>query len=52
MAAASDAGGGPRDGFVLATGFAAVLALGLLVNAVFDPAAKRLGERDAADASG
>jgi hypothetical protein len=52
MAAASDAAGGDtRAGFQLATGFAAALAVGLLLNWWRDPAGKRLREIDAADAA-
>lgn len=42
MGAVSDALGGPVYGFGLATGLAALLALGAVLNAVFDPAAERL----------
>ncbi len=42
MGAVSDSFGGIRYGFMLATGFALLLALGLLVNLIFDPADKRL----------
>jgi len=38
MGAVSDAMGGPIYGFMLATGFAALLFLGLLLNGVFNPA--------------
>ena len=38
MGAVSDAMGGPLYGFMLATGFAALLFLGLLLNSVFNPA--------------
>ena len=38
MGAVSDAMGGPRYGFMLATGFAALLFLGLLLNGVLNPA--------------
>ncbi|HTG72500.1 MAG TPA: MFS transporter [Terriglobia bacterium] len=38
MGAVSDAMGGPLYGFMLATGFAALLFLGLLLNGVFNPA--------------
>jgi hypothetical protein len=45
----SDAFGHARYGFVLATGYAAVL-LGLaLVNSIFQPARGRLRARDASD---
>src|SRR5881394_31325 len=39
MGAVSDAMGGPLYGFMLATGFAALLFLGLVLNHVFNPAA-------------
>jgi fucose permease len=38
MGAVSDAMGGPLYGFMLATGFAALLFLGLLLNGFFNPA--------------
>ena len=38
MGAVSDAMGGPLYGFMLATGFAALLFLGLLLNGAFNPA--------------
>jgi MFS transporter, DHA1 family, quinolone resistance protein len=47
MAAVSDAGGGLRNGFALATAFAGLLALGLVYNGVADPAAARLAAREA-----
>jgi fucose permease len=47
MAAVADAWGNARYGFVLATGFAGLLALGLAVNWLKDPAAARLRARDA-----
>jgi fucose permease len=48
MAAVADAAGGDtRRGFLLATGFAALLAAGLVFNWLKDPAAKRLAELDA-----
>jgi fucose permease len=37
MGAVSDAMGHPRYGFILATGFAALLFVGLLLNWIFDP---------------
>jgi FHS family L-fucose permease-like MFS transporter len=37
MAALSDAMGHPKYGFMLATGFAALLFAGLLLNSIFDP---------------
>lgn len=55
MAAASDATGSARTGFVLATGVALMLAAGLLYNHVANPAARRLQQRDqqlAADSIG
>jgi hypothetical protein len=49
MGAVSDALGDIKYGFVLATGFAALLFLGLLFNRVFDPARARLASRDDSD---
>lgn len=49
MGAVSDAFGDIKYGFVLATGFAALLFVGLLVNRVFDPAGARLASRDDSD---
>jgi fucose permease len=49
MAAVSDALGDIKYGFVLATGFAALLFAGLLINKVFDPAGARLKSRDDSD---
>jgi fucose permease len=50
MAAVSDLWGGVRYGFVLATAFAALLALGLIYNAIANPAQARLAQRDLATA--
>lgn len=49
MGAISDALGDIKYGFVLATGFAALLFAGLLINRVFDPAGARLAKRDDSD---
>jgi fucose permease len=49
MAAISDALGDIKYGFVLATGFAALLFVGLLLNRVLDPAGGRLASRNDAD---
>ena len=49
MGAVSDALGDIKYGFVLATGFAALLFAGLLINKVFDPAGARLKSRDDSD---
>lgn len=46
MAAVSDAGGSLQHGFALATGFAALLALGLVYNGFADPARARLAARE------
>ncbi len=46
MAAVSDAFGGIQYGFMLATGFAALLFAGLLVNYLLDPANHRLQQLD------
>jgi MFS transporter, DHA1 family, quinolone resistance protein len=49
MAAVSDAFGDIKFGFVLATAFALLLFVGSLANWRFDPAGRRLAERDDAD---
>jgi fucose permease len=49
MGAVSDRLGHPRYGFILATGFAALLFAGLLFNAVANPAAEVLRGREASD---
>lgn len=49
MGAVSDLFGDAEYGFILATGFAGVLLLGLIWNAVADPSAKVLRAREAAD---
>jgi len=46
MGAVSDAMGGPIYGFELATGFAALLFVGMLVNQIFDPTSVTLGRAD------
>lgn len=46
MGAVSDAVGNPKYGFVLATGFAGLLFLGLLLNWAFDPARQVLVRLD------
>lgn len=46
MGAVSDRFGGARAGFVLATGFAAMLFLGCLLNSIFQPARQRLASLD------
>jgi len=46
MGAVSDAMGGPIYGFMLATGFAALLFLGMLWNQFFDPTRATLGRAD------
>jgi fucose permease len=46
MAAMSDSFGGARYGFVLATVFAALLAIGLVYNWLRNPAGARLAQRD------
>jgi fucose permease len=51
MGAVSDAMGGPRYGFLLATGFAALLFAGLLWNSIFDSAAKMFERADRTDYS-
>jgi MFS transporter, DHA1 family, quinolone resistance protein len=51
MAAISDTFGGARFGFMLATGFAMLLAVGLLYNWWRAPASVRLAQRDAAQAA-
>jgi FHS family L-fucose permease-like MFS transporter len=49
MGAVSDWFGHPRYGFILATGFAALLFAGMLFNAVANPAAQVLRDRETAD---
>jgi fucose permease len=49
MGAVSDAMGGPRYGFILATGFAALLFGGLLWNSIFNPAGKIFEHADRTD---
>jgi len=46
MGAISDALGGPRFGFYLATAFAVVLFAGSVFNLVRDPAGRRLAQLD------
>ncbi len=52
MGAVSDSYGDIRYGFVLAAGFALLLAAGLLVNLIFDPADKRLQALEELDYAG
>src|SRR4030095_9412954 len=49
MGAVSDAMGGPIYGFALATGFAALLFIGLILNNVFNPAAAVFERADQSD---
>jgi FHS family L-fucose permease-like MFS transporter len=49
MGAVSDAFGHPRYGFVLATIFAALLFLGLLLNWIYNPAGRRLAKLDSSE---
>ncbi len=49
MGAVSDAMGGPRYGFLLATGFAGVMFAGLLLNWIHDPAGRILDHADQAE---
>jgi fucose permease len=49
MGAISDAMGGPIYGFILATGFAALLFLGLVLNSVFNPAREVFQRADQSD---
>ena len=49
MAAVSDAMGHPKYGFILATGFAALLFLGLFLNWVFDPTREQLNRLEATE---
>jgi MFS transporter, DHA1 family, quinolone resistance protein len=51
MAAIGDTFGGASYGFMLATGFAVLLAAGLVYNWLRSPAGARLAERDAAQAA-
>jgi fucose permease len=46
IGAISDAFGSPRYGFILATGFAALLFSGLLLNSFLNPTAKLFERRD------
>jgi fucose permease len=46
IGAISDAMGGPTYGFMLATGFAALLFAGTLLNQIFDPSSVTLGRAD------
>lgn len=49
MGALSDAMGGPMYGFALATGFAALLFIGLLLNKLFNPAGSIFEQADQID---
>ena len=49
MGAVSDAMGGPRYGFLLATGFAALLFGGLVWNSIVNPAGKIFERADRTD---
>jgi fucose permease len=49
MGAVSDAMGGPMYGFALATGFAALLFIGLLLNKLFNPAGSIFEQADQID---
>jgi fucose permease len=49
MGAVSDAMGGPIYGFVLATGFAALLFIGLILNSVYNPAREVFQRADQSD---
>jgi len=49
MGAVSDAMGGPIYGFVLATGFAALLFFGLVLNSIFNPAREVFQRADQSD---
>jgi fucose permease len=51
MAAVSDSSGGARAGFMLATVFAALLAIGLVYNWLRNPAGARLAQRDQSEYS-
>jgi hypothetical protein len=46
MGAISDAFGGPKYGFILATSFAGLLFVGLLFNWIFNPAGSLLQSLD------
>ena len=52
MGAVSDAMGNPKYGFILATGFAALLFLGLLLNWMFDPTRELLNGLDETEYQG
>ena len=49
MGAVSDVMGGPMYGFALATGFAALLFIGLLLNKLFNPAGSIFEQADQID---
>jgi len=49
MGAISDSMGGPIYGFILATGFAALLFFGLVLNSVFNPADEIFQRADQSD---
>jgi fucose permease len=49
MGGVSDAMGHPKYGFILATGFAGLLFVGLLLNWIFDPTCDILKRRDATE---
>ncbi len=49
MGAVSDAMGGPIYGFALATGFSALLFVGLLLNQIFNPAGRIFEQADQID---
>jgi fucose permease len=49
MGAVSDAFGHPKYGFILASAFAALLFVGLLLNWIYDPARKRLAMLDSSE---
>ncbi|MBV9507807.1 MAG: hypothetical protein JO323_22690 [Acidobacteriia bacterium] len=51
MAAVSDIMGGPKYGFLLATGFAALLFVGLLLNSIANPTARIFEQADRTDYS-
>ncbi len=52
MGAVSDALGHAKYGFILATGFAALMFAGLLINWIYDPAKARLAELESSEYSG
>jgi MFS-type transporter involved in bile tolerance (Atg22 family) len=49
MGVVSDIFGDPKYGFILATGFAGLLFVGMMINWIYNPAKKRLAELDSSE---